>query len=290
MNPLSWSLCLWLWFMCTGVECLLKLHLSSRDQYDGGTTITIQFYVDESVKASEEDVSNFLRTVILQATNDLRNHDYFDVKDINLEYRIKHHVDAALEDISQRYTNERYMDLDGIIDALTNHFNTYNKYGNPDINCLVTNHTINNGDDILKAYGFSRDKTLCKHSVSMLLAYAPYAAYDAGRKFTEQIRDSLDPNDVKYYEQDKIKVYLSQCNGSFGPEDPDVKPPEPPTPPVNPPESPDTPVPIPTADTPEVPPPPGPPPPPPPEVPHESSSTEPVTTTTTTETPDADYC
>uniref|UniRef100_A0A6B0V6I3 Putative lipocalin n=1 Tax=Ixodes ricinus TaxID=34613 RepID=A0A6B0V6I3_IXORI len=289
MNPLCWSTCLWLWFMCTGVECLPKLHLSSRDQYDGGTTIRIQFYIDDSVKADKDDVRIFLETVIGQATTDLQSHAYFNVKNIKLDYRITK-VDPALENILQSSIIPPYMYLDGIIDALTAYFDTYNMNGNPDINCLVTNHTIDNGDDIRKAYGFSKDTTLCKHSVSMLLAYAPYAAYDAGRKFTEQIRDSLDPNDVQYYEQEKIKDYLRQCNGSFGPEEPEVKPPEPPTPPVDPPERPDAPVPIPTPDTPEVPPPPGPPPPPPPEVPHESSSTEPVTTTTTTETPDADYC
>uniref|UniRef100_A0A0K8R7I3 Putative secreted protein n=1 Tax=Ixodes ricinus TaxID=34613 RepID=A0A0K8R7I3_IXORI len=269
MNPLCWSSCLWLWFMCTGVECLPKLHLSSRDQDDGGTTIRVQFYIDESVKANEGNVWNFLGTVIGQATTDLQNHDYFNVKDIHLIYKINH-VDPALDKKLQGYINPPYMHLDGIIHELTAYFNTHNKNGNPDINCLVTNNTINDGREIIKAYGFSKDKTLCKSSVSMLLAYAPYAAYDAGRKFTEQIRDSLDPDDVKYYEKEKIKGYLSQCKGSFGPEDRDVKPPEPPTPPVNPPESPDTPVPIPTPDTPEVPPPPGPPPPPPPEVPHES--------------------
>uniref|UniRef100_V5GWP2 Putative secreted protein n=1 Tax=Ixodes ricinus TaxID=34613 RepID=V5GWP2_IXORI len=186
MNPLCWSTCLWLWFMCTGVECLPKLHLSSRDQDDRGTTITVQFYIDESVKANEENISNFLGTVIGQATTDLQNHDYFNIKDINLKYKIKYHVDDALKKTLQGYYNQVYMYLEGIIDALTAHFDTYNENGNPDINCLVTNNTIEDGYDIHKAYGFSKDKTLCKHSVSMLLAYAPYAAYDAGRKFTEQ--------------------------------------------------------------------------------------------------------
>uniref|UniRef100_A0A6B0V7G8 Putative actin cytoskeleton organization n=1 Tax=Ixodes ricinus TaxID=34613 RepID=A0A6B0V7G8_IXORI len=289
MNPLCWSTCLWLWFMCTGVECLPKLHLSSRDQYDEETTITIQFYIDKSVKANKENVRNFLEKVIGQATTDLQSHAYFNVKNIKLDYRITK-VDPALENILQSSIIPPYMYLDGIIDALTNYFNTENKNGNPDINCLVTNNTINNRHNIRKAYGFSKDKTLCKNSVSMLLAYAPYAAYHAGRKFTEQIRDSLDTNEVKYYQKEKIKDYLSKCKGKFAPKDHDVKPHEPPTPPVNPPEHPDTPVPIPTPDTPELPQPPGPPPPPPPEEPHESSSTEPVTTTTTTETPEADYC
>uniref|UniRef100_A0A0K8RHE5 Putative secreted protein n=1 Tax=Ixodes ricinus TaxID=34613 RepID=A0A0K8RHE5_IXORI len=176
--------------MCTGVECLPKLHLSSRDQDDGRTTITIQFYIDKSVKANNEDVDKFLKTVIGQATSDLRSHDYFNIQDINLEYRIKHHVDPALEDVLRGYTNPTYMHLDGIIHELTAYFTAHNINGNPDINCLVTNHTINNGHEVRKAYGFSQDKTLCERPVSMLLAYAPYAAYHAGRKFTDQIRDS----------------------------------------------------------------------------------------------------
>uniref|UniRef100_A0A0K8R8B9 Putative secreted protein n=1 Tax=Ixodes ricinus TaxID=34613 RepID=A0A0K8R8B9_IXORI len=194
MNPLCWSSCLWLWFMCSGVECLPKLHPNSRDQDDGRTTITIQFYIDKSVTDDEENVKNFLKTVIWQTTADLQDYHYFNVKDINLKYKIDH-VDSALETILQRYINSPYMDLEGIIDALTDYLFTPNKNGSPDINCLVTNNTIHNGHDILKAYGFSKDKTLCKHSVSMLLAYAPYAAYDAGRKFTEQIRASLDPSE-----------------------------------------------------------------------------------------------
>uniref|UniRef100_A0A0K8RF93 Putative secreted protein n=1 Tax=Ixodes ricinus TaxID=34613 RepID=A0A0K8RF93_IXORI len=247
MNPLCWSLRLWLWFMCTGVECLPKLHLSSRDQYDEATTITVQFYIDKSVTANDENIRHFLETVIWQATADLRNHDYFNVKDINLKYKINH-VDPTLEDILKLYINPPYMNLDGIIDALTAYLNTPNKNGNPDINCLVTNNTINDGHKVLKAYGFSKDTTLCKRSVSMLLAYAPYAAHDAGRKFTDQIRDSLDQTEVKYYEKEKLKDYLRKCNGNFGPEEPEVKPPEPPKPPVNPPEHPDAPEPVPAPD------------------------------------------
>uniref|UniRef100_A0A0K8R7E0 Putative secreted protein n=1 Tax=Ixodes ricinus TaxID=34613 RepID=A0A0K8R7E0_IXORI len=290
--------------MCTGVECLPKLHLSSRDQDDGRTTIRIQFYIDKSVKANEEDIRTFLETVIRQATSDLQSHVYFDVKDINLQYKINFHVDPPLESILQGYINSDYMYLDAIINALTAYLIPSDKNGNPDINCLVTNYTINNGDDIRKAYGFSRDKTLCERPVSMLLAYAPHAAYDAGRKFTDQIRDSLDPSEVQHYEKEKIKKYLRKCKGYFGPEQPEVKPPERPIPPVHPPAQPDTPVPIPPPenpegpqkpdypppDSPEIPRPPETPHPPPPEEPHESSSTEPVTTTTTTETPEADYC
>uniref|UniRef100_V5H1Q9 Putative secreted protein n=1 Tax=Ixodes ricinus TaxID=34613 RepID=V5H1Q9_IXORI len=135
MNPLCWSSCLWLWFMSTGVECLPKLHLSSRDQDDGGTTITVQFYIDESVKANEENISNFLGTVIEQATTDRQSHDYFNIKDINLVYKINH-VDPALDKKLQDYINPPYMHLDGIIHELTAYFNTHNKNGNPDINCL----------------------------------------------------------------------------------------------------------------------------------------------------------
>uniref|UniRef100_A0A0K8RCP4 Putative p32 protein n=1 Tax=Ixodes ricinus TaxID=34613 RepID=A0A0K8RCP4_IXORI len=57
MNPLYWSSCVWIWFMCSGVECLPKFHLSSRyedDNFPDVVTVTMNYILDESVGTENE--------------------------------------------------------------------------------------------------------------------------------------------------------------------------------------------------------------------------------------------
>ncbi|EEC10428.1 hypothetical protein IscW_ISCW019825 [Ixodes scapularis] len=83
-------LCVWLWLVSSYVECLPKVRLSSRQQIEGETRITIDFYIDDSVSATEQQVKDYLHNVILTTTADLQS--YFVVDDIHLPYWIKYIV------------------------------------------------------------------------------------------------------------------------------------------------------------------------------------------------------
>uniref|UniRef100_A0A0K8REQ1 Putative p32 protein n=1 Tax=Ixodes ricinus TaxID=34613 RepID=A0A0K8REQ1_IXORI len=311
MNPLCWSTCLWLWFMCTGMECLPKLHLSSRDQYDGTRTITIYFYIDESVNVTEDKVKEYLRAVTWQAKNDLKS--YFLVPEINIQYWIrKLDKEPRLKDALNLDKTFPYRYMDGAIDALLSYFDNKEKKDNPDVNILLTDIKLYNGHDIHKGYGYSKYQTLCQSVVPMLLAYAPYTPYYAGRMLAEMIRSSVNPNNVPYVHnrrgnfKETMEEYLSTCNnGVIHPdgEEPITPPEEKPTenpdhtegplPPVTatPPEEP--PAPIPPAPEPPAPQPPAPQPPAPeptaesPPKPGEQPSPTPEPTTTTGV---PDYC
>uniref|UniRef100_V5H5R0 Secreted protein n=1 Tax=Ixodes ricinus TaxID=34613 RepID=V5H5R0_IXORI len=177
--------------------CTNRLPTSSiklRDsKYEGETRITIVFYIDDFVDATEQQVKDlFAQPFIFTTTEDLQS--YFVVDDIHLPYWIKYiGTEPGLRAALEGNKNTDYIYLDGAVDALTAHFIDQNP---PDIICLVTNYTIHNGDNIRKAYGYSKDHTLCKSVVSMLLAYAPDTAGYAGRMLSEMIRASVNPQEV----------------------------------------------------------------------------------------------
>uniref|UniRef100_A0A0K8R8A2 Putative p32 protein n=1 Tax=Ixodes ricinus TaxID=34613 RepID=A0A0K8R8A2_IXORI len=273
-------LCVWLWLVCAYVECLPKVRLSSRQLIEGETPITIDFYVDDSVNATKEQVEDYLRDVILTTTADLQS--YFVVDDIQIYYWISYlKEEPALESQLKLQKNTDYIYLDGAIDALTAYFERRNP---PDIICLVTKYGIYNGDDVRNAYGYSRDQTLCQTVVSMLLAYAPYEPGNAGRMLSTMIRDSVNPQDVPNVHlqklpqgsfKDRMKEYLSTCNQGFEHPDPpeDNMPPHPP--PGIPPRPPTVPE-VPDTQPPVYPPHPPPRPPPPPATPDTTPETPPV--------------
>ncbi|XP_040077818.1 uncharacterized protein LOC8031749 isoform X2 [Ixodes scapularis] len=303
MDAHRFMLCMWLWLVSAYVECLPRVRLSSRQQIEGETRITIDFYIDDSVSATEQQVKDYLHNVILTTTADLQS--YFVVDDIHLPYWIKYiGNELALKSALQSYKNPEFIHLDGAIDALTAYFINQNP---PDIICLVTNYTIHNGDNIRKAYGYSKDHTLCKIVVSMLLAYAPDTPGYAGRMLSEMIRASVNPQEGPnlYHRTSRggsfknhMKEYLSTCNKGFKHHDPpeDNRPPQPP--PEIPPGPPDVPPPPAPPDTtakpPEVQPqPPLPPVPPAPPVSPPSQPDKPpnpVPEATTPAEPQPDYC
>uniref|UniRef100_V5HE58 Putative formin-like 2 n=1 Tax=Ixodes ricinus TaxID=34613 RepID=V5HE58_IXORI len=290
-------LCVWLWLVCAYVECLPKVRLSSRQLIEGETPITIDFYVDDSVNATKEQVEDYLRDVILTTTADLQS--YFVVDNIQIYYWIKYiKEEPGLKLALQSTKNTEYIYLDGAIDALKADFQDQDP---PDIICLVTGRQIHNGDDVKKGYGYSTQKTLCETAVTMLLAYNLQHHNHISKMLAEMIRDSVDPKKVPYVHQkctnltDSMKNYLSKCKGSFEPEEPPEGPAQPSTekqevPETTPPSGPPSP--------PGPPPPPGPPAPSPettttvkpeapkPEPPQPPETPEPTSTSTLT----PDYC
>uniref|UniRef100_V5GHD4 Putative secreted protein n=1 Tax=Ixodes ricinus TaxID=34613 RepID=V5GHD4_IXORI len=141
-------LCIWLWLVCASVQCLPRVRLSSRQQIEGETRITIDFYIDDSVDATEQQVKDYLRTVIFTTTADLQS--YFVVDDIQIYYWISYlKEEPALESELKLQKNTNYIYLDGAIDTLTAYFERRNP---PDIICLVTKYGIYNGDDVRNAY------------------------------------------------------------------------------------------------------------------------------------------
>uniref|UniRef100_A0A6B0UQI6 Putative lipocalin n=1 Tax=Ixodes ricinus TaxID=34613 RepID=A0A6B0UQI6_IXORI len=114
-------LSIWLWLVCAYVQCLPKVRLSSRQQIEGETPITIDFYIDDSVNATKEEVKDYLRNVILTTTADLQS--YFVVDDIQIYYWINYlKEEPALESQLKLQKNTDYIYLDGAIDALTTYF------------------------------------------------------------------------------------------------------------------------------------------------------------------------
>uniref|UniRef100_A0A0K8RAM9 Putative secreted protein n=1 Tax=Ixodes ricinus TaxID=34613 RepID=A0A0K8RAM9_IXORI len=77
MNPLCWSSCLWLWLMCANVECLPKLHVSSREQDDDfsdAVTVTMNYILDTSLNTENEDrVKAWLSWVTYKAMYDFQH-------------------------------------------------------------------------------------------------------------------------------------------------------------------------------------------------------------------------
>uniref|UniRef100_V5ID11 Putative vegetative cell wall protein gp1 n=1 Tax=Ixodes ricinus TaxID=34613 RepID=V5ID11_IXORI len=268
MNTLRGTICLWLCLMCAGVECWPKVRLSSRQEKDQGTrTITINFYVDESVNVTEEKVQSYLQSVTWQARNDLES--YFLVKGINIKYwkrgvekepNLKTALSFDKSDLSAY--------PDRAISALLAYFEGKN---NPDINVLLTDIKLYNGRDILKGYGYSEYQSLCQGVVPMLLAYAPDTPYSSGRMLAELTRDSVNAVVVPYVHnrlgsdfRATMKKYLRKCGKvpeHPGEENPATPPQEKPT---DNPDHTETPLPPDTATPPAEPPTPAPPAPQPP--------------------------
>uniref|UniRef100_A0A0K8REM9 Putative p32 protein n=1 Tax=Ixodes ricinus TaxID=34613 RepID=A0A0K8REM9_IXORI len=304
MDTLRGTICILLCLMCTGVECRPKIRLSSRQEKDEGTrTITIDFYIDESVNVTEDKVKTYLQTVTWQARYDLRS--YFLVDGINIQYQIIEMDKEPVLKAALKFDKKLpYEYMDGAIHALLSYFEDMS---NPDINILLTGIALYNGHNIRKGLGYSKYQTLCQSVVPMLLAYAPHTPYSAGRMLAELVRDSVNPDNVPYVHDRRrnftarMENYLSTCNkgGKYPDGDGPVTPPgeKPPETPDHtegplPPDTEEPPA-EPPAPTPPAPKPPGPEP-PAPEPPAESPSepeekpTPSPEPTTTTGVPD--YC
>ncbi|XP_040066328.1 vacuolar-sorting protein BRO1-like [Ixodes scapularis] len=301
MSPLCWSLCLWLWLMCTGVECLPKLRLSSRDQDDDSFTVSIKYVIDDSLNTeNQEAVNAWLVWVTQQAMVDFQKVFHFT---LNLSYKITNlENQGGLKLMLEEKKNGENIWPDGAISTLTEYFRNQIHF---DIICLVTKLKIDDGSTVRNGYGYHGDHTLCKESLAILLAYASdqsgYASYTLLSLILNSISSGLGDNvyNIPSDRHDEVKEQLRKCKNT---DDDYPNPPIPPQPPA-PPSGPEPPVPpeIPPTrpgepDVPEVipptPPPPGPPLPPGPPPPEEPPSPEepPATTTTTTEAPVPDYC
>uniref|UniRef100_A0A147BXU1 Putative vegetative cell wall protein gp1 n=1 Tax=Ixodes ricinus TaxID=34613 RepID=A0A147BXU1_IXORI len=303
MNTPRGTICLWLCLMCAGVECWPKVRLSSRQEKDEeSATVTILYLVDTTVNAPEEQVKTFLEYVNVQAQQFLQS--YFELKTI-LNNRTKYvESDPDLKKLMEQNNNNAFVYTEGTIHNLTSYYTK--RTTRPDIVCLVTGRPIYNGDDVYKGYGYFTEKTLCESAVTMLLAYSLERHNDISKMLALMIRDSVNPDVVPHVHHlkyrnltDSMKNYLSECKGSFEPEEPPEGPAQPST------EKQEVPETTPPSGPPPPPgpqPPPGPPAPPPeatptvkpeapkpvpPEIPEEPSSTEGPTSTTTL---NPDYC
>uniref|UniRef100_A0A147BXQ7 Putative secreted protein n=1 Tax=Ixodes ricinus TaxID=34613 RepID=A0A147BXQ7_IXORI len=89
MNPLRWSSCLWLWFMCANVECLPKFHVSSRDQDDDFPDVfpvTMNYIVDDShITDNKQKVEAWLSYVTQKAMYEFQVFFHFT---LNISYTI----------------------------------------------------------------------------------------------------------------------------------------------------------------------------------------------------------
>uniref|UniRef100_V5H9Z6 Putative secreted protein n=1 Tax=Ixodes ricinus TaxID=34613 RepID=V5H9Z6_IXORI len=177
MNPLCWSSCLWLWFMGTAVECLPKLHLRSRDQYDDSFTVTMNYVIDDSLKTeNQEAVNAWLKWVTHQAMVDFQTVFQFT---LNLNYTITNLENQRdLKVMLEKQKTEANIWPDGAISTLTGYFRGKHHF---DIICLVTKLEINDGSMVRNGYGYQGYHALCEKSLAIMLAYASdqqgYASY-----------------------------------------------------------------------------------------------------------------
>uniref|UniRef100_V5H884 Putative secreted protein n=1 Tax=Ixodes ricinus TaxID=34613 RepID=V5H884_IXORI len=137
MNPLRWSSCVWLWLMCTNVECLPKFHVSSRDQYDDVATVTMNYIVDNNlITDDKKQVEAWLSYVTQKAMVDFQNVFQFT---LNLSYTITYL--AGRSDLGSRleHVGGSYPWPEGAISALADYFRDR---PHSDIICLVTKKTL----------------------------------------------------------------------------------------------------------------------------------------------------
>ncbi|XP_040064408.1 wiskott-Aldrich syndrome protein family member 2-like [Ixodes scapularis] len=299
MSPLCWGLCLWLWLMCTGVECVPKINLSSRDQDDAiadVATVTMNYIVDDNlITDDKKQVEAWLSYVTQKAMVDFQNVFQFT---LNLSYTITYLADRSDLNSRLEQVGGSYPWPEEAISTLTDYFK-----GRPhsDIICLVTKKNIDDWSTVRHGYGYYAQDTLCENGLPILLAYATGQEGYSSHMLLSIIINSITPGlgehvlNIPSDKLEAVKDYLRKCkngreDGStpISPSEP-VSPPQPPAPP-NEPAQPAPPEGPPTAspEDPEAPPqpPPGPPSPPGPAPPPEA----PVTTTTTTKAPIPDYC
>uniref|UniRef100_A0A6B0V7K8 Putative lipocalin n=1 Tax=Ixodes ricinus TaxID=34613 RepID=A0A6B0V7K8_IXORI len=302
MNPLCWSSCLWLWFMCTGVECLPKFHLSSRDQDDNFpdvVAVTMNYILDETVGADDQEyVKAWLLWITQMAMVDFQTYFQFT---LNISYITTYLADQnELKSWLNPY-KEPSLWPHGAISALAGYFRDKN---HSDIICLVTKERLSDGFGVRNGYGYSEQQPICKDGLPILLAYVPGHEGYSFHMLLRLILDSILLGDGQHVfnipsnKHTEVRDFLRTCkngreDGStpISPSGP-LPPPQPPAPPSEPgepvpseepptgPEPPQVPD-----ETSPTPPPPGPPPPPEP-----APQPEPPATTTTTETPVPDYC
>uniref|UniRef100_A0A6B0V706 Putative lipocalin n=1 Tax=Ixodes ricinus TaxID=34613 RepID=A0A6B0V706_IXORI len=299
MNPLCWSSCLWLWFICTNVECLPKFHVSLRDQDDDAVTVTMNYILDDTLyDENEEKVQAWLSWVTHQAMYDFQHFFGFT---LYLSYTItslenQRELKSRLEPYEKTHLQPQIA-----ISILAGYFRDKN---HSDIICLVTKERLSDGFGVRNGYGYSEQQPICKDGLPILLAYVPGHEGYSFHMLLRLILDSILLGDGQHVfnipsnKHTEVRDFLRTCkngreDGStpISPSGP-LPPPQPPAPPSEPgepvpseepptgPEPPQVPD-----ETSPTPPPPGPPPPPEP-----APQPEPPATTTTTETPVPDYC
>uniref|UniRef100_V5HBE0 Putative secreted protein n=1 Tax=Ixodes ricinus TaxID=34613 RepID=V5HBE0_IXORI len=161
MNPVCWSSCLWLWFICTGVECLPEFHLSSRYEHDDTVTLTISYIVDDTlIDDDKRYIEAWLSWVTQRTMFDFQQFSQFT---LNLSYAItylENEKDLKLK--LQPYERESYISPEAAISVLTNYFKGHNQF---DIICLVTKLNLDDGFMVRNGYGYHGTQTLCEETL-----------------------------------------------------------------------------------------------------------------------------
>uniref|UniRef100_A0A0K8RG68 Putative p32 protein n=1 Tax=Ixodes ricinus TaxID=34613 RepID=A0A0K8RG68_IXORI len=189
MNPLRWSSCLWLWLMCTNVECLPKFHVSSRDQDNAvsdAVTVTMNFILDDTLKTENQDrVNAWLSWIAYKAMFDLQ---YFFGFTLHLSYTITHLEDQSHLKLTLKPNEEPYLQPEQAISTLADY---YRDKKHSDIICLVTKKTLNDAYAVRNGYGYSDKRPICEDSLPILLVYAPGREGYSSHMLVSMIMDSI---------------------------------------------------------------------------------------------------
>uniref|UniRef100_V5H425 Putative secreted protein n=1 Tax=Ixodes ricinus TaxID=34613 RepID=V5H425_IXORI len=148
MNPLRWSSCLWLWFMCTGVECLPKFHLSSRYEDDDSVTLTMNYIVDNThITDQKVQIESWLSWVTQQTMLGFQQFFRFT---LNLQYKITYlENETHLKQLLKQYERETYIWPEGAISTLSTYYTGNSHF---DIICLVTKLRLDDGSTVRNGY------------------------------------------------------------------------------------------------------------------------------------------